>query len=306
MRGGRFLRLPPALVPISWARVPCVTNPTSIDNALPVKVIRAGRGWRSLGAREVWRYRELLVFLTWRNILVRYKQTVLGLAWAMLQPFFLMIVFTVAFGRLAKIPSDGVPYPVFSYAALLPWTFFANSLTQASNSLVGSANLLSKIYFPRLTIPISAVLSALVDFFAAFAILVVLMVYYSVYPRPIALVVVPGLLLLVITTALGVGLWLSALCVRFRDVQYITPFLAQVWLFATPVVYPASLVTGAWHTVLGINPMAGVVEGFRWSLLGSGPSPGWMLLISTLVAIALLVSGAAYFRRAERTFADVV
>lgn len=291
---------------MSWARLHRVNGLPSIEDALPVKVIRAGRGWRDLGVRELWRYRELLVFLTWRNVLVRYKQTVLGLAWAMLQPFFLMIVFSVAFGRLAKISSNGLPYPVFAYAALLPWTFFANSLTQSSSSLVGSASLLSKVYFPRLTIPIAAVLSALVDFFAAFVILIAMMVYYDLYPRPIAAAVVPALLLLVITTALGVGLWLSALCVRYRDIQYVTPFIAQVWLFATPVVYPASLVEGPWHTVLGINPMAGVVEGFRWSLLGSGPSPGWLILVSALVSVTLLFSGAAYFRRAERTFADVV
>lgn len=272
----------------------------------PVLVIRPERRWAAAGLPELWRYRELLLFFTWRNILVRYKQTVLGVAWAVLQPVFLMIVFSVAFGKLAKIPSDGIPYPVFAYAALLPWTFFASSLTQASGSLVSSASLLSKVYFPRLAVPFAAVLSALVDFVAAFGVLIGLMIWYGRYPHLIAIAVVPGLILLTIVTALGVGLWLSALAVRFRDVQYVVPFVVQLWLFATPVVYPASLVDGTWHTVLGLNPMAGVVEGFRWSLLGSGTAPSWMLLASSIVAVIALVSGLAFFRRSERSFADIV
>lgn len=273
---------------------------------LPIQIIRPAQGWAAAGLPELWRYRELLLFFTWRNVLVRYKQTLLGLAWAILQPVFLMIVFSIAFGHLAKIPSNGIPYPVFAYAALLPWTFFAGSLTQGSGSIVASAGLLSKVYFPRLTLPIAAVLSALVDFAAAFVVLVGMMIWYGLYPHAIAIVAVPALLLLLIVTALGVGLWFSALAVRYRDVQYVVPFLVQVWLFATPVVYPASLVTGPWHTVLGLNPMASVVEGFRWSLLGSGPSPSWMVLASALVAVGLLASGLAYFQRSERTFADVV
>ena len=280
--------------------------PLLTSDSKPVHVIRPERRWAAAGLPELWRYRELLLFFTWRNILVRYKQTVLGLAWAILQPVFLMVVFTVAFGHLAKMPSNGIPYPVFAYAALLPWTFFAGSMTQASGSLVGSANLLSKVYFPRLALPIAAVFSALVDFVAAFGVLIGLMVWYGRYPHLIALAVVPALLLLTLITALGAGLWLSALAVRYRDVQYVVPFFIQLLLFATPVVYPASLVGGTWHTVLGINPMAGVVEGFRWSLLGSGPGPSWMLLTSTLVSLGLLVSGLAYFRRSERSFADVV
>ena len=280
--------------------------PLLTSDSKPVHVIRPERRWAAAGLPELWRYRELLLFFTWRNILVRYKQTVLGLAWAILQPVFLMVVFTVAFGHLAKMPSNGIPYPVFAYAALLPWTFFAGSMTQASGSLVGSASLLSKVYFPRLALPIAAVFSALVDFVAAFGVLIGLMVWYGRYPHLIALAVVPALLLLTLITALGAGLWLSALAVRYRDVQYVVPFFIQLLLFATPVVYPASLVGGTWHTVLGINPMAGVVEGFRWSLLGSGPGPSWMLLTSTLVSLGLLVSGLAYFRRSERSFADVV
>ncbi len=280
--------------------------PLLTSDSKPVHVIRPERRWAAAGLPELWRYRELLLFFTWRNILVRYKQTVLGLAWAILQPVFLMVVFTVAFGHLAKMPSNGIPYPLFAYAALLPWTFFAGSMTQASGSLVGSASLLSKVYFPRLALPIAAVFSALVDFVAAFGVLIGLMVWYGRYPHLIALAVVPALLLLTLITALGAGLWLSALAVRYRDVQYVVPFFVQLLLFATPVVYPASLVGGTWHTVLGINPMAGVVEGFRWSLLGSGPGPSWMLLVSALVSLGLLVSGLAYFRRSERSFADVV
>lgn len=272
----------------------------------PVQVIRPQRGWAGLGTAELWQHRELLLFFAWRNVLVRYKQTFLGLAWAVLQPVFLMVVFSVAFGHLAKMPSNGIPYPVFAYAALLPWTFFAGSLTQSTGSLVGSASLLSKVYFPRLAVPVAAVLSALVDFVAAFAVLIGLMVWYGRYPHIEAIAVVPGLLVLTFAAALGVGLWLSALAVRYRDIVYIVPFLVQFWLFATPVVYPATLVGGTWHTVLGINPMAGVVEGFRWSLLGSGPGPSWMLLASAVVAVLVLVSGLLYFQRCERSFADVV
>ncbi len=283
------------------SRLPLLTS-----DSKPIHLIEPERRWAMAGLPELWRYRELLLFFIWRNILVRYKQTVLGLAWAILQPVFLMIVFTVAFGHLAKMPSNGIPYPVFAYAALLPWTFFAGSMTQASGSLTGSASLLSKVYFPRLALPIAAVLSALVDFIPAFGVLIGLMVWYGRYPHLIALAVVPALLLLTLITAVGAGFWLSALAVRYRDVLYVVPFFVQLLLFATPVVYPASLVDGTWHTVLGLNPMAGVVEGFRWSLLGSGPSPSWMLLPSALVSLGLLVSGLAFFRRSERSFADVV
>lgn len=271
-----------------------------------LQVIAPTRGWGGFELGELWRYRELLLFFTWRNVLVRYKQTVLGVAWAVLQPFMLMVVFSLFFGRLADIPSDGVPYPIFAYAALLPWTFFSNSMTQSSNSLVGSANLVSKIYFPRLAVPIAAVLSSLVDFVVASVVLGGMMGYYGVYPKPVAIVVLPALVALALVTALGIGLWLSALNVAYRDVQYVLPFLAQLWLFATPVVYPASLLSEPWRTLFGLNPMAGVVQGFRWSLLDAGPAPGAMIGVSALVAAALLVSGAVYFRRMERTFADVI
>jgi lipopolysaccharide transport system permease protein len=275
------------------------------EHDAPVHVIEPRGGWVGLDFRELWRFRELLLVFTWRNILVRYKQTFLGVLWALLQPVFLMVVFTLVFGRLAKLPSEGVPYPIFSFAALLPWLFFANALGQSSSSVVGAGNLISKVYFPRLTIPIAAVLSALVDFVIAFAVLIGLMVYYSVVPGwPIVLL--PAFTLLAFVTALGVGLWLSALNVRYRDVMYTIPFLTQLWFFATPVVYSASSVREPFQTLLGLNPMAGVVVGFRWALIGT-VHPAWgTLALSIVVALVILVTGAAYFRRLERTFADVV
>jgi len=272
---------------------------------VPVQRIEPSRGWVSLKLRELWEYRELLYFLTWRDIKVRYKQTLLGAAWAIIQPFFTMVVFSLFFGKLAKIPSDGIPYPIFSYAALVPWTFFANGLNQSANSLVGSANLIKKVYFPRLTIPISTVLSGVVDFALAFAVLLGMMLYYGITPRVQALYL-PFFLLLALITALGVGLWLSAMNVQFRDVRYVVPFLTQFWMFATPIAYPSSLLTPTWRVVYGLNPMVGVVEGFRWALLGKGSAPGPMLLVSTLAALVILISGAYYFRRMEKTFADVV
>jgi lipopolysaccharide transport system permease protein len=271
----------------------------------PVTVIEPRRGWAGLELRELWRFRELLLVFTWRNIIVRYKQTVLGVLWALLQPVFLMIVFTLVFGRLAKLPSEGVPYPIFSYAALLPWTFFANAVAQSSTSVAGAGSLITKVYFPRLAIPIAAVLASLVDFAIAFVVLVGLMAYYSVVPEW-TIVLLPAFTLLAFVTALGVGLWLSAMNVRYRDVGYTVPFLTQFWFFATPVVYSATSVSQPWQTLLGLNPMAGVVVGFRWALIGT-THPAWgTLALSTGVAIALLVSGAAYFRSMERTFADVV
>lgn len=279
---------------------------TTVPAARDVHVIKPTRGWAGLHVQELWKYRELLFFFTWRNVLVRYKQTVLGFAWAILQPFFLMVVFSLFFGRIARVGSDGIPYPIFAYAALLPWVFFANSITQSSNSLVGNGNLLGKVYFPRLTIPMSTVLACLVDLFVASVVLIGMMAYYGIAPQPVAIVVLPALILLALTTALGVGLWLSALNVKYRDVQYVLPFLTQLWLFATPVVYPSSLVGEPWRTVLGLNPMAGVVEGFRWALLDAGRAPGPMIAVSTAVALALLGSGLVYFRRLERTFADVI
>jgi lipopolysaccharide transport system permease protein len=279
-----------------------IRNPQS---EIPTLVIQPSRGWVSLRLGELWEYRELLYFLVWRDVKVRYKQTALGAAWAIIQPFFTMVVFSIFFGKLAKIPSDNVPYPIFSYAALVPWTFFSNGLTQSSNSLVGSANLITKVYFPRLTIPIATVLSGVVDFVIAFVVLLGMMLYYGMVPT-LNIVWLPGFLLLALVTALGVGLWLSALNVEYRDVRYVVPFLTQVWLFATPIAYPSSLLNEPWRTVYGVNPMVGVVEGFRWALLGTHTAPGPIIGMSSLAALLLLIGGAFYFRRMEKTFADVV
>ena len=275
------------------------------STALPSWRIEPSRGWVSLRLGELWAYRELLYFMVWRDIKVRYKQTVLGVAWAVIQPFFTMLVFSLFFGRLAKVPSDGVPYPIFSYAALVPWNFFANGLSQSSDSLVGNANLLKKVYFPRLAIPIGAVLSGVIDFTIAFAVLAAMMLYYGIFPT-IHSLWLPGFVLLALVTSLGVGLWLSALNVEFRDVRYVVPFIVQFWMFATPIAYPSSLLSEPWRTVYGLNPMAGVVEGFRWALVGTRTSPGPMLAASAATALVILVGGALYFRRMEKTFADVV
>jgi len=252
---------------------------------LPVTHIRPSHGWVSLKLDELWEYRELLYFLTWRDIKVRYKQTVLGAAWAIIQPFFTMIVFSLFFGRLAGIPSDGIPYPIFSYAALVPWSFFSTGLSNSANSLVGSANLLKKVYFPRLAIPISTVLSGVIDFALAFVVLLGMMFFYGMMPTR-NIIWLPLLLLLALMTSLGVGLWLSAMNVQFRDVRYTIPFITQFWMFATPIAYPSSLLSEPWRTLYGINPMVGVVEGFRWALLGT--------------------ETVYYFRRMEKGFADVV
>ena len=259
----------------------------------------------SLGLRELWEYRELLYFLTWRDVSVRYKQTVLGISWAIIQPLMTMVVFSLFFGRLAKIPSDGVPYPIFTYAALVPWIFFANGLIQSSNSLVGNANLIKKVYFPRLAVPISTVLSGVVDFVLAFLVLLGMMLYYGLVPT-MNVLWLPFFLLLALVTSLGVGLWFSALNVQFRDVRYAVPFLTQLWMFSTPIAYPSSLLSEPWRTLYGLNPMVGVVEGFRWALLGTDTAPRLIIVASSLVALALLIGGAFYFRRMEKTFADIV
>jgi len=267
--------------------------------------VEPSKGWVSLRLPEIWEYRELLYFLIWRDIKVRYKQTVLGGAWAIIQPFFTMVVFSIFFGRLAKVPSDGIPYPIFSYTALVPWAFFAHGLNQASNSLVGNANLINKVYFPRMAMPLASVLSGIIDFMLAFVMLVGMMFYYGMMPSLNA-IWLPFFLVLALVTSLGTSLWLSAMYVQFRDVRHIVPFLTQIWLFSTPIAYPSSLIQEPWRTVYGINPMAGVVEGFRWALLGVGSAPGPIIVVSSAVAVLLLLTGAFYFRRMEKTFADVV
>lgn len=272
---------------------------------VPVLRIEPSKGWVSLQLRELWEYRELLYFFTWRDIKVRYKQTALGAAWAIIQPLLTMVVFSLFFGRLAKVPSDGIPYPIFSYAALVPWVFFANGLTQASNSLVGSANLIRKVYFPRLMMPISSVVSGIVDFVLAFAVLLGMMLYYGVIPT-LNVLWLPLFVLLALVTSLAAGIWLSGINVQFRDVRYVVPFLTQLWLFATPIAYPSSLLPEPWRTLYALNPMVGVVEGFRWALLGTAQRPGAMIIVSTLMAVAFLVAGTFYFRRMEKTFADIV
>jgi lipopolysaccharide transport system permease protein len=268
-------------------------------------VIQPSRGWSALNLRDLWKYRELLYFLTWRDIKVRYKQTVLGAFWAVLQPFLTMVVFSIFFGGLAKVPSDGVPYPIFSYVALLPWQLFAYSLQNAGNSLVGSQSLITKVYFPRLVIPISAVLSGLVDFAIAFLLLIGMMVYYGI-PLRWTILTLPLFVLFALATSLAAGLWLSALNVKYRDVRYVIPFLTQFWLFLTPVAYPSSMVPEAIRPFYGLNPMAGVVEGFRWALLGTTGGAGALMVVSVIVVLVLLIGGFYYFRRFERTFADIV
>jgi lipopolysaccharide transport system permease protein len=284
-----------------------------MDSAEPLQLVvsEPTRGLAALRLRELWAYRELLYFLVWRDVKVRYKQTALGAAWAILQPLMTAVVFTIFFGRLAGIASDGLPYPLFSYAGLLVWTFFAQGLSQSSNSVVGSAQLITKVYFPRLVIPIAAVLSGLVDLAVALPVLVAMMWYYGIWPGA-AVLTVPLFALLALVAATGVGLWLSALNVEYRDVRYVVPFLVQLWLFVTPVIYPASVLATrlqrlglpAW--AWGINPMAGVVEGFRWAMLDAPTTPGPLIAASAVTALVFLFSGAWYFRKVERSFADVV
>jgi len=275
----------------------------------PVTVIKPTPGWISLDARSLWEYRELLGFLVWRDLKVRYKQTLLGVAWIILRPVVSMVVFSLLFGTLLKVPSGDVPYPVFAYAGLLPWNYFASSLTRSSTSVVGSSHLITKVYFPRLIIPISGVLSGLVDLAIAFLVLIGLMAYFGVTPTA-AVVFLPGFLLLAMLTALGFGLWLSALNVRYRDVNYLIPFLVQIWMYVTPVVYGSTLIPERFRFLLALNPMTGVVEGFRWALLGNQladvQSPGWLFAASVAIALIVLSSGAVFFRRTERSFADII
>lgn len=278
---------------------------TARTDSSQVVVIEPSTGWVALKLRELWQYRELIYFLTWRDIQVRYRQTALGIAWAVLQPVLTMLIFSVVFGKLAGLPSDGLPYPVFSFAALLPWQLFSGALTRAGTSLVGSANLLTKVYFPRLIIPISAVAAGLVDFVIAFGVLILLMLYYGIRPG-IAILWVPVLVAFSLASALAVGLWLSALNVKYRDVQHLIPFLVMAWMYASPVAYSANMIPeGKWRLLYSLNPMTGVIQGFRWALTG-GPPPGQMILVSGVVVLVLLLGGLFYFRRMERIFADVV
>jgi len=268
-------------------------------------VIRPTKGWVAPDLGDLWRYRDLLLLLTWRDVSVRYKQTALGAAWAILQPVLTMVVLSIFFGHLAKVPSDGLPYPVFAFCALLPWQLFAHALTESSNSLVSSQSLITKVYFPRLIIPLAATLAGLVDFAVALVVLIGMMWFFGILPG-VGILAVPLLVLVTITVAFAVGLWLSALNVQYRDVRYALPFLAQIWLFATPISYPSSLVPERWRGVYALNPMVGVVEGFRWALLGIDRPPTTLFAMSIIVALALLCSGLFYFRAMERTFADAV
>ena len=268
-------------------------------------VIEPPKGWMPVNIKEVWAYRELLGMLAWRDISVRYKQTLAGVGWAVIQPVMTMIIFTIIFGKFAKLPSDGIPYPLFSFCALLPWNYFSQSLSGSSDSLVGASNLITKVYFPRLVIPLSRVFAGLVDFAIAFVVLLGMMLWYGVAPggRVIAL---PFFLLVAIVTALGVGLWLTALNVKYRDVRFVVPFLAQFWLYASPVAYATSLVPEKWRFIYGLNPMVGVIEGFRWALLGKSSPDFGMMTVSLSIVIGILVTGLFYFRKMEQTFADVV
>lgn len=274
-------------------------------NSVPIQRIEASSGHLRLNLGELWTYRELLYFLVWRDVKVRYKQTALGAAWAVLQPLFTMMVFSLFFGRLAKVPSDGLPYSVFAFAALVPWTLFANGITFSSLSLVGSANMIKKVYFPRLTIPVATVAAGVPDFLIAFAVLLVVMGWHGIVPTW-KVMWLPAFVLLALATCLGVGLWLSALNAKYRDVRYVMPFLVQFWLFATPIAYSSSMLHEPWRTIYALNPMVGVVEGFRWALLGARTAPGPMAAASALAAFLILVTGAFYFRHQEKQFADII
>lgn len=270
-----------------------------------ITILRPSSGWASLNLRDLWVYRELVYFLTWRDVKVRYKQTVLGAAWAVIQPLFNMVILTIIFGNFANMPTDGIPRPIFTYSALLPWGLFAKSLSDAGRSMLANRSMITKVYFPRLIIPLASVLGGVVDFAIQFVILLGMMLYYS-YPPTMTVLTLPFFIILALATALGVGLWLSALNVLYRDIGYIIPFLTQLWLLMTPVAYSISVVPEQWRALYALNPMVGVVEGFRWAILGTDPPPISMLVISTIVSLILLVSGMYYFKRMERTFADMV
>ena len=268
-------------------------------------ILRPSKGWLGLDLPEIWRYRELIYFLTWRDIKVRYKQAALGVGWALLQPLLNTLISTVIFGVLLDVPSDGLPYPVFVLAALMPWHLFSTSLQKSSISLVGNANLLTKIYFPRLIIPLASVLAVLVDFVISFFVLIIMMLVYRIYPTVNILWVIP-LILLAVLAALAVGLWLSALNVQYRDVQHMVPFIVQIWMYASPIVYPIETIpAGIWRTIYGFNPMVGVIQGFRWALF-NGAAPDLTMLVSIITVIVLFITGLFYFRKMEKTFADIV
>jgi lipopolysaccharide transport system permease protein len=275
------------------------------DQEEEITFIKPSKGWGSLNLRELWIYRELIYFLTWRDLKVRYKQTALGAGWAILQPVLSMIVFSIFFGQLLNVPSEGVPYPIFSYAALLPWGVFAKALNDTGRSLVSNRAMLTKIYFPRMVIPLASVFSSLADFLIAFVVMLGLMFYYQIAPTS-NIWTLPLFLLLAVITALGVGLWLSAMNVLYRDIGYMIPYITQLWFYLTPIVYPASKVPEQWQFFYALNPMVGVVEGFRWALLGTADAPNPMIAVSASISLALFVTGMFYFRRMERTFADMV
>ena len=272
---------------------------------VPAMRVQPSKGLFDLNLQALWEYRELLYFMIWRDIKVRYKQTLIGVAWAILQPLLTMVIFAVVFGRLAHLPSDGSPYPVFTYTALLPWTFFAQALTQSSTSLIGEANLIRKVYFPRLIIPISTAVVPLVDFVLSFVVLLGMLAWFSM-KISWGVLCLPLFLMLALSTAVGVGLWFSALNTKYRDVRYVIPFLTQAWMYASPVVYPSSLVPEQWRPLYGLNPMVGVIEGFRWGLLEKGLPDFGILAMSSLAVIVLMMSGLIYFRHMERTFVDVI
>lgn len=280
-------------------------NPSASSKVDFIIRIEPSNGWTSLRLKEIWDYRELLGIFAWRDLKVRYRQTIIGVLWAIIQPLLTMVIFSIFFGHLAGVPSDQIPYPIFSYAGLVPWTFFANSINLASNSLVNNPDMIKKVYFPRLTMPMASVITGLADFFLTFIILVGMVFYYGFTPT-LNIIWLPFLVILATMTSLGVSLWFSALNVQFRDVRYMLPFIIQAWLFATPVAYPSSLLSEPWRTLYGLNPMVGVVDGFRWALFGADTPPSPVIAMSFIVAFGILISGIYYFRRMERVFADVI
>lgn len=280
-------------------------NASFASREIPEIVIRPPHGWVSLDLGDMWHYRELLFFLSWRDIKVRYKQTILGIAWALLQPLLTMFLFSLIFGKLAGLPSEGVPYPIFTYTALLPWQLFAYALTMSSTSLVTDQSLITKVYFPRLVIPISSVIAGLLDFGLSLLVLLTMLVLYRI-PLTARLLMLPLLVVLALLSAIAVGLWLAALNVQYRDVRYTLPFLTQFWMYATPIAYSITLIPERWRIIYSLNPMVGVVEGFRWAILGSSYSVGPVILVSSAVVLALLLGGLVYFKRMEDSFADVI